>query len=60
MQLLICELNKSAFKAVARRGVPPSVVVMNQDNEESSHKRQRDFAAQEPELSINIIAGVDG
>lgn len=43
VQLLICELNKSAFKAVAHMGIPPSVVAMNQGNKESSNKRQRHY-----------------
>lgn len=45
VQLLICELNKSAFKAVAHMGIPPLVVVMNQGNEESSNKRQRHYCS---------------
>lgn len=41
VQLLICELITSAFRAVTHIGVSPLVVVMNQDNGERSNKRQR-------------------
>lgn len=43
VQLLICELHKSTFKAVAHMGVPPLLVVTNQDNEESSNERHRHY-----------------
>jgi hypothetical protein len=49
--LLICGLIKSALRAVTHMGVSPLVVVMNQDNEERSNKRQRQDSCSGPRIS---------